>query len=56
MSIPLQQYIKITKDTEGNVLSQVLMLIPVGVEPMDSFCRGVQITWQRVPNGTSVLN
>lgn len=56
MSVPLQQYIKITKDTEGNVLSQVLMLIPVGVEPMDSFCKGVQVIWQRVPPGTSVLN
>ena len=56
MSIPLQQYIKITKDTEDNVLSKVLMLIPVGVEPMDSFCKGIQIIWQRVPLGTSVLN
>ena len=56
MSIPLQQYIKITKDTEDNVLSKVLMLIPVGVEPADSFCKGIQIIWQRVPLGTSVLN
>lgn len=50
------QYIKITTDTEGNVLSQVLVSVPVGLEPMDSFCKGVQVIWQRVPPGTSVLN
>lgn len=54
MTIPMQQYVKITKDTEGNVLSQVLMLLPVGVQPADSFCKGVQVIWQLVPNGAVI--
>lgn len=54
MTIPMQQYVKITKDTEGNILSQVLMLLPVGVQPADSFCKGVQVIWQPVPNGAVI--